>query len=199
MRTFDDGALSVMAAVLVAMLAWKTLDPGKVVVAPSARPPFATLSLDVRVLRVADAIAVAEGYYAPGRYHGRSLPNFLNNPGLLKASPFAGEDTATWDDTGLLVFPSAAVGWAALHHQVCLMLSGASRIYGPSDTLADVGIKYSGDANWGANVAGRLGVAPDVRLQDLAAGLSPGSPTGCRGTAIDAREGRHATPADLGD
>ena len=200
MRTFDDRALSVMAAVLVAMLAWKTLEPARVAVAPPDRPEFAALPLDLRVLQVAEAIAAAEGYYAPGRYAGRSLPHFLNNPGLLKASPYADADTKTWDDTGLLVFPSADLGWTALHHQVCLMLIGTSRIYEPSDSLADVGIKYSGgDPNWGANVAGRLGLGPDARLEDLAAGLSPGSSIGCRRIASDAPEGRHATAADVVD
>ena len=45
-------------------------------------------------------------------------------------------------------FPTSALGWAALRHQVRSMLTGTSAIYEPSDTLLLVAEKYAdGDRN----------------------------------------------------
>ena len=49
------------------------------------------------------------------------------------------------------------------------MLTGTSAIYADSDSLLSVGDKYAdGDANWGVNVAERLGVPPARTLAELA-------------------------------
>jgi hypothetical protein len=125
--------------------------------------------LDERLDAIARAVAVAEGYYAPGEHDGHSLPYALNNPGALKKPALGAAALPTWKETGVVMFPSKAMGWAALRHQVRAMLTGASRIYDPSDTLTDVGIKYAeGDANWGRNVAATLGVPPDSALANVA-------------------------------
>jgi hypothetical protein len=206
MGSFDDRSLSVFALALVALFGWRTITadrPAAIVPPPDARPAFTGLTLEARVHRIADAIAVAEGFYAPGRHNGRTLSYALNNPGLLKASPLAGAGTQAWQDTGLLVFPTMDLGWAALRYQVCTMLVGASRIYDVSDTLALVGRKYAdGDGNWGANVAARLGHAPDVRLQELADDVAPSplpATVRCRRIAADSEGGRHALAADALD
>jgi hypothetical protein len=123
-----------------------------------------------QVAQIAAAIAVAEGYYARGEHNGRSLPYRLNNPGALKKPALGASDLPTWQDTGLVVFPTRDMGWAALRHQVRLMLTGGSRIYDPSDTLMGVAEKYTGDDQshgWGWSVARSLGVGTDATLSEL--------------------------------
>jgi len=123
-----------------------------------------------QVAQMAAAIAVAEGYYARGEHDGHSLPYRLNNPGSLKKPALGARDLPTWQDTGLVVFPTPDMGWAALRHQVRLMLTGDSRIYDPSDTLMGVAEKYTGDDQshgWSWSVARSLGVGTDATLSDL--------------------------------
>ena len=181
MDTFEDRALSWMAIGLVGVLAWRMTAPPVSAPAPvpeprRAQPPaIIELPLRSRVVLVADAIARSEGYYARGIYDGRSLPYFLNNPGLLKATPIVEDELPTWRDTGLLVFETPEIGWAALHHQVCLMLTGTSRHYVPDDSLATAGLKYSGgDEFWAVNVARHLRLPPETTLADLGGGLPEG-------------------------
>jgi hypothetical protein len=199
MSSLEDRSLSVFALAVVAVLGWRVIGATPRHIEPVAPPrpaAFTALSLETRVARLADAIALAEGYYAGGRHDGRALPHLLNNPGMLKRSALADRDVPTWRATGFLIFPTADVGWAALRYQVCAMLLGASRVYEPSDTLAAAGRKYAeGDANWGHTVARALGVSPALRLGDLAADLPapplPGS-IQCRRLAGDGGRGRHA-------
>ena len=126
-------------------------------------------ALNARIEEVANAIAVAEGYFAAGPHDGRTLPHVLNNPGALKKPALGAADLPTWKDTGLVWFPDPEMGWNALRHQVRLMLTGTSGIYAHSDSLISVGDKYAdGDVNWGVNVAMTLGVPPALTLADLA-------------------------------
>jgi hypothetical protein len=124
--------------------------------------------LDARVRAIAEAIAIAEGFYANGDHDGRSLPYALNNPGALKKPALGAAALPTWKDTGLVIFPTKEIGWAALRHQVRAMLTGTSFIYELSDTLLLVAMKYAdGDMNWGWNVAATLRVPPTTTLEDL--------------------------------
>jgi len=124
--------------------------------------------LTARIDELAHAIAVAEGYFAEGPHEGRTLPYRLNNPGALKKPALGTADLPTWKDTGLVWFPTPVMGWEALRHQVRLMLTGTSGVYAHSDSLTSVGDKYAdGDANWGVNVATRLGVPPARTLSEL--------------------------------
>jgi hypothetical protein len=133
-------------------------------VEPAAPPD----TIEMRVQVLAEAIAIAEGYYADGEHDGRSLPYRLNNPGALKKPALGATLLPTWQETGLVEFPTSALGWAALRHQVRSMLTGTSAIYGPSDTLLLVAEKYAdGDTNWAANVAELLHVPPTITLEDL--------------------------------
>ena len=133
-----------------------------------ADPPPPRDTIEMRVQVLAEAIAIAEGYYADGDHGGRSLPYWLNNPGALKRPALGASMLPTWRETGLVVFPTSTMGWAALRHQVRSMLTGASAIYEPSDTLLLVAEKYAdGDVNWAANVAGLLHVPPTITLEDL--------------------------------
>jgi hypothetical protein len=142
-----------------------TVEPRRV----SARSVAVSDALEARVDELANAIAVAEGYFAIGIHDGHTLPYVLNNPGSLKKPALGATDLPTWEDTGLIWFPDPDMGWNALRHQVRLMLTGTSGIYAHSDSLLSVGDKYAdGDLNWGVNVAMTLGVPPAVTLGELA-------------------------------
>lgn len=171
MNRSDDGFVSVMAIGLVAFMAWNVMTDGREIERPLI--PGATTEVpEDNVDAIAEAIARAEGYFAAGDHDGRSLLHRLNNPGGLKKPALGADDLPTWLDTGLIIFPTAEMGWAALRHQVRVMLNGESEIYDPSDTLITVGLKYAdGDENWGSNVAMNLGVSPGATLTDLAAAI----------------------------
>jgi hypothetical protein len=177
MRRFGDGLLSLLVLGGCAVVALRIVAP-----APNGTPPVDE-SPGPRIIRppgtieaFADAIAIAEGYYAPGRHDGRSLPYAANNPGALKKPALGAADLPTWAETGVVIFPTEEMGWAALHHQICTMLTRSSRIYEPTDTLLEVGRKYAdNDQNWGVNVAAGLGVPPTATLAELAAATSPAS------------------------
>jgi hypothetical protein len=168
MNRGEDGFVSVMAIGLVAFMAWNVLADGRRVELLPTRSDTAHVPED-NVEAIADAIARAEGYFAEGDHDGGSLLHRLNNPGGLKKPALGADDLPTWLDTGLIIFPTAEMGWAALRHQVRVMLNGESEIYDPSDTLITVGLKYAdGDENWGSNVAMNLGVSPAATLTQLA-------------------------------
>jgi hypothetical protein len=174
MNRSEDGFVSIMAIGLVAFMAWNVMADGRGVERRPTRGDIAAVPED-NVEAIAEAIARAEGYFAAGDHDGRSLLHRLNNPGGLKKPALAADDLPTWQDTGLIIFPTAEMGWAALRHQVRMMLNGDSEIYDPSDTLITVGLKYAdGDENWGSNVAMNLGVSPAATLTELAeASVSP--------------------------
>jgi hypothetical protein len=166
----EDGLVSVLAMGVVAFMAWNVISDGRSIESPAAHRAAAALEVpEDNVEAIAEAIAIAEGYFVEGEHDGRSLLHRLNNPGGLKKPALGADDLPTWQDTGLIIFPTPEMGWAALRHQVRVMLNGESEIYHPSDTLIAVGLKYAdGDENWGTNVAINLGVSPGARLADLA-------------------------------
>jgi hypothetical protein len=169
----EEALLSVLAIVAAAAIglgaiAHETRSP---------RTPFAGRDANDRVGIVAQAIATAEGYDAPGERDGHSLPHWLNNPGSLKKPALGAENLPTWKDTGLIVFPTEQMGWDALKHQVQLMLTGDSSVYDSSDSILDVAKKYAdGDLNWGKNVARKLGISTSCTLGEIAAPSSDSSP-----------------------
>jgi hypothetical protein len=163
----DERFLSALILAVTAMLGVHVARAGDRRDRPAGTPPPPD-TIEMRVQLLAEAIAIAEGYYADGEHDGRSLPYRLNNPGALKKPALGASLLPTWKDTGLVVFPTSTIGWAALRHQVRSMLTGTSAIYEPSDTLLLVAEKYAdGDVNWAANVAGRLHVPPTITLEDL--------------------------------
>lgn len=116
---------------------------------------------------LAQAIARAEGYGVPG-----AVPTRANNPGDLVPPNWTG-DTA--NSAGVAVFRSPDEGWAALYHQLALILSGRSHVYAPTDTIAQLAAKWTGgdqsDA-WAANVVSALqakghAVSTDTMLADV--------------------------------
>ena len=166
----EDRALSFLVLVATTVFGLNALpEPGTAIDTTPRLVERAGIAPD-HVDQIAAAIAVAEGYYARGEHDGRSLPYRLNNPGALKKPALGAAELPTWQDTGLVIFPTPDMGWAALRHQVRLMLTGGSRIYDPSDTLTDVARKYTGgdqSHGWSWSVARSLGVGPDATLADL--------------------------------
>jgi hypothetical protein len=167
-----DGLLSVLVIATTAALGLEMIAARQAVAVEA--PPVTTMvaasdAIEKRIDELAYAIAVAEGYFADGLHDGRTLPHLLNNPGALKKPALGAAELPTWKDTGLVWFPAADMGWAALRHQVRLMLTGTSGIYAHTDSLMSVGDKYAdGDVNWGTNVATTLGVPPARTLGELA-------------------------------
>jgi hypothetical protein len=162
--TCGDRALSMLVVLVSAVMGWQVLAPRD----RGAHAVPVDEELEASISAVAEAIARTEGYYARGIHDGHSLLYRLNNPGGLKKPALNADALPTWEDTGLVYFPTKEMGWAALRHQVRLMLTGRSRIYDPADSLLHVGVKYAdGDTNWGPNVAGHLGVSPASSLADL--------------------------------
>lgn len=108
------------------------------------------------VLQLAKAISVAEG----------SNSSWCNPGDLTYAFGFPTKGVA--DSEGVLVFCDAEQGWEALYQECSLMLNGRSHVYKLTDTLQQVGQKYSdGDPNWAKNVAEFLGVPETTTLQEL--------------------------------
>jgi hypothetical protein len=161
----EDKFLSVLAIVAVVWLTWGMFRFHMKAPVNIPNSPVA----EVKINSLMEAIATAEGYYAPGSYDGHSLPYKLNNPGSLKKPALGAESLPTWKDTGLIIFPTVEMGRAALRHQLELMLNGDSGVYDPSDTLLAVADKYAaGDLNWGRRVAATLGLKPTVTLAEIA-------------------------------
>ena len=112
------------------------------------------------ISKIADAIAFAEGYFVSG-----SRPHRNNNPGDLERD-LTGKGVG-WDGP-YVVYGTIQDGREALEHQVRLMFAG-SRIYRPSMTIAEVARHYTATQPevWARNVAARLGVGVETRLEGI--------------------------------
>jgi hypothetical protein len=119
-----------------------------------------------KVLKLATAIATAEGFYSS---NPNVIPRRGNNPGDLTAS-FGLPTSGKLNSAGVLQFDSADAGWTALKMQATLMLNGQSHNYRPTMTLYQVAAKYTGGDNassWAQNAASVLGISPDNTLADF--------------------------------
>jgi hypothetical protein len=115
-----------------------------------------TVSGTDRVRRIAEAIAVAEGYGKPGQ-----IPTVRNNPGNIRSS-VAPYPVATYG--------SPEEGWNALYRQVTGMINGTSPYYPIDATLTEVAKTYTGEAaymNWANNVARILNVPLDIVFSEI--------------------------------
>jgi hypothetical protein len=114
----------------------------------------------------ATAIAHEEGFYVEG-----SVPQRSRNPGDLSDDGDVGLgviETGGPMGAKITIYPTVDAGWAALTKKVARMLNGASSVYTPDLSIEQVGMKYSGDAVWGKNVAARLGVPATMTLAEYA-------------------------------
>ena len=109
--------------------------------------------------RFAQAIAHEEGFFADTRGGKSDVPERAHNPGDLTDDGDIGNgfiQTSGPNGAKITIYSTDADGWNALFRKVRRMLSGASAVYVLSLTMEQVGIKYSGDPNWGPNVAARV-------------------------------------------
>ncbi len=123
---------------------------------------------DEFVIKVARAFARAEGFFDPN--HPNDVPRRAHNPGDLTDEGDVGLgriQTSGPDGAGITIYATDEDGWAALYRKVRRMLSGASHPYHLDMSIAQVAIKYSGDPNWGIQVARDLSVSPSTTLRDL--------------------------------
>jgi len=117
-----------------------------------------------RVRRIAEAIAVAEGFAFPGapQTSPANIPNSRKNPGNIR-------DMSKPPDYPVKTFATVEDGWNALYRQVEGMLKGSS-LYPKTWTISQVAQRYTGEAaymNWASIVAQRLGVSTDAVFSEL--------------------------------
>ena len=105
-------------------------------------------------------VAFAEGYGQPN-----TIPTVNNNPGDLKVGDVGNGTTPS----GITIFSSPSQGYAALNHQMSLVVTpGSNSIYNPDMTIQQFGNLYSGgDPNWAKNFSAKAGVDPTTTLGDL--------------------------------
>lgn len=118
------------------------------------------------VNKFCEAVARAEGFYEP-----TSVPARAHNPGDLTDDGDVGLgfiQTSGPYGAKITVYATDEDGWNALRKKVRRMLNGASKVYRLDMTILEVAIKYSGDVNWGINVASSLGVDQRTTLAELA-------------------------------
>lgn len=114
---------------------------------------------------LAEAIARAEGYYAPGPHDGHSLPYFHNNPGDLMTGGVN------------ITYPDANSGWQALYNKLRNILNGGSHVYTLDMSIHQVARTWTGGDNpgpWANTVVSYLqqqgyDVTGDNSVSDLAA------------------------------
>lgn len=117
------------------------------------------------ILKVSRAIASAEGFGVAG-----AVPTRAHNPGDITDDGDVGLGvihTGGPHGAPITIYGSDADGWSALYRKVGRMLRGASHVYLLAMSLEQVGLKWSGDPAWPANVARELGVSTSARMSDL--------------------------------
>lgn len=137
------------------MKPWKAISLGVALVVVAGRESVTTGAPD-RVMRIAKAIARAEGYGVSG-----AIPTLRNNPGNLRDTSLPGQPIATYQ--------TVTDGWNALYRQVTRMLAGSS-LYPKGWTLIQVAARYTGETrymDWANNVARFLGVSPSIVFSDI--------------------------------
>lgn len=120
---------------------------------------------DELVLKLSRAIAAAEGFGKAG-----TVPTRARNPGDLTDDGNLGHGvirTSGPFGAAITIYATDVDGWNALYRKVRRMLSGASKTYLLSMTIEQVAIKWSGDRNWGINVARALEVATSTSILDI--------------------------------
>lgn len=157
MRTLLALSLGVIALVL-----WRRQSPTATVTTSEGfdlSPYGGETSYPLPIVNAAQAIARAEGFYVPG-----SIPQRAHNPGNLKL----GEPSIAG---GITVFDSDDLGWAALYRQLSLIVTGRSRYYSLSMSIADMGRIWTAtvaeQGAWSQNVASALGVSVATPLSQV--------------------------------
>jgi hypothetical protein len=115
--------------------------------------------------KCAKASAFAEGFGKPN-----SIPTRANNPGDLTDDGNLGYgviDSEGPHGAAITIYPNVTDGWAALYRKWRRALTGASEVYTLRMTIAQIGLKWSGDPEWAKNFAENFGCSPLSVLSDL--------------------------------
>ena len=117
-----------------------------------------------RIQTLAEAIAKAEGY---GRKH--AIPTRYHNAGDLKVvRGYTYPGQIGVGKANHVRFRSDQDGWAALRHQIEMIISGASTHYSVNMSLQEMSKHYAGNHRvWTKNVAHNLGVPQDTSLWEI--------------------------------
>lgn len=118
-------------------------------------------------VRIAQAIAQAEGFFAPAHNGITPRPRRNHNPGDM-TQDLVGR--AVGRDGPFVVFGSDVDGWENLYAQVNAWLEGTSRHAGPDSTIAEIASFYTATQQdiWAGTVAAVLGVSQDTPIGSLA-------------------------------
>jgi len=119
-------------------------------------------TVPVGTVKLAEAIARAEGFYVKG-----SIPNRLCNPGDIRSHSSHAYPGQIGLRHGYVVFKNNRAGWAALEHQITKMVEGRSRLYDVNMTLAQFGKKYAESPMWVKNVSSILAVKLETRMWEI--------------------------------
>ena len=120
-------------------------------------------TMEDRIQRISRAIARQEGFYI---LNSRAYRN--HNPGNLTLD-ITGGGIGIGYDGAYVIYPDDESGWADLHAQVRMMLTGTSRFYKPWMTIREVSKIYTATQQdaWSRNVASFLGVSEDTKLSEV--------------------------------
>jgi hypothetical protein len=130
---------------------------------------------DAFVQKFAEAIAHAEGFYAPIEIDkGPNIPQRCHNPGDLTEDGVNGDvgygtaRSAGYGAANITIYSCDDDGWVALRRKVRRILDGASMAYPTYMSVDALGLKYSCSTVWAKNVADYLGVSTSTKIIDLA-------------------------------
>jgi hypothetical protein len=113
------------------------------------------------VEKIAQAIAVAEGFYVSG-----SRPQRNHNPGDMTQDLVG---LGVGRDGQFIVYANDQDGWACLYKQIGMWLDGSSSHADASFTISDISHFYTTDNQtaWATNVANQLGVGLDTPIGEI--------------------------------
>lgn len=158
-----NAMIAALVVALLAVAAWLTsrFVAGKGLRAADAGS-FKSGAPTPGIVRMANAIAVAEGYGIDG-----AIPTRANNPGSLVIPGWTGE---TLGSERISVFSNIAEGFQRLYFQLQIIKDGRSNVYTLSDTIESMGAKWApldSTSNWSRNVARQMSVPISTRLSEL--------------------------------
>jgi hypothetical protein len=126
-----------------------------------------TSTVPVETVRLAKAIARAEGFYVKG-----SIPNRLHNPGDIRSHSLHAYPGQIGLSHGYVVFRNNRAGWSALEHQITRMVEGSSKYYNVNMTLNQFSKKYAESPTWIKNVSKILDVTFSTPMWEIL-GVAP--------------------------
>ena len=92
-----------------------------------------------------------------------------NNPGDLALGDVG---NGVFNSAGVSIFSTIEEGWNALYNELNLIVTGASKYYSPSMTIAELAQQWTGGDNaagWAQTVAQSLGVTVNTTIADALA------------------------------